>query len=117
MDMKNVEVRMMKGLLDLVVLSYLHASSMHGYQLIASIRRDFHIYFGPSTVYPLLGTLEAKGYVKSQWDLRNDRPRKKYSLTPDGERLLDFTENTLNHICKKLSTMGQEAEKIIEVRA
>ena len=95
----------MKGLLDLVILNYLRVSSMHGYQIIASIRKNFGVYFGPSTVYPLLNALEAKGYIKSQWNLGNDRPRKVYTLTADGEKLLSFTESSLNHICQKLSTM------------
>jgi DNA-binding PadR family transcriptional regulator len=116
MEMKNIEPKLMKGLLDVVVLNYLRVSPMHGYQLITSIRRDFHVYFGPSTVYPLLGVLEAKGYIKAQWNLSNDRPRKVYTLAPEGERLLDFTENALNRICHKLSTMSQDKEKI-EVRA
>jgi DNA-binding PadR family transcriptional regulator len=103
--LRDVETKLMKGLLDMVILNYLRVSSMHGYQIIASIRRNFGVYFGPSTVYPLLNALEAKGYIKSQWDLANDRPRKVYSLTADGEKLLSFTESSLNHICQKLSTM------------
>jgi len=103
--LRDVEAKLMKGLLDLVILNYLRVSSMHGYQIIASIRRNFGVYFGPSTVYPLLNALEGKGYIKSQWDLANDRPRKVYSLTADGEKLLGFTESSLNHICQKLSTM------------
>jgi PadR family transcriptional regulator PadR len=96
----------MKGLLDLVILNYLRVSPMHGYQIIASIRRNFGVYFGPSTIYPLLNALEAKGYIKSEWNLENDRPRKVYGLTGEGERLLSYTEDSLNHICRKLSTLS-----------
>jgi DNA-binding PadR family transcriptional regulator len=103
--LRDVEAKLMKGLLDLVILNYLRVSSMHGYQIISSIRKNFGVYFGPSTVYPLLNTLETKGYIKSQWDLGNDRPRKVYSLTIEGEKLLSFTESSLSHICQKLSTM------------
>jgi PadR family transcriptional regulator PadR len=103
--LRDVEAKLMKGLLDLVILNYLRVSSMHGYQIIASIRKNFGVYFGPSTVYPLLNALESKGYIRSQWDLGNDRPRKVYTLTADGEKLLSFTESSLNHICQKLSTM------------
>lgn len=104
--LRDVEAKLMKGLLDMVILNYLRVSSMHGYQIIASIRKNFGVYFGPSTVYPLLNALEAKGYIKSQWDLGNDRPRKVYTLTVDGERLLSFTEDSLSHICRKLSNMS-----------
>jgi len=104
--LRDVEARLMKGLLDLVILNYLRVSPMHGYQIIASIRKNFGVYFGPSTIYPLLNALEQKGYIKSVWNLDNDRPRKVYGLTPEGERLLSFTEDSLTHICHKLSTLN-----------
>ncbi len=96
----------MRGLLDLVVLQFLKVEPMHGYQIITNIRRNFGVYFGPGTIYPLLGALEEKGYIRSRWDLENDRPRKVYSLTPEGQGLLNGTEESLNHICRRLNTIG-----------
>jgi len=96
----------MRGLLDLVILQLLDVKPMHGYSIITSIRRNFGVYFGPSTIYPLLGALEEKGYIKSRWDLDNERPRKVYCLTPEGSNLLNGTEESLNQICRKLSSLG-----------
>jgi len=93
----------MRGLLDLVVLQFLRAHPMHGYQIIANLRKNFGVYFGPSTIYPLLSLLEQKGYITSQWDLENDRPRKVYTITSQGADLLNCTEETLNHIYRKLT--------------
>jgi DNA-binding PadR family transcriptional regulator len=104
--LREVQVKLMRGLLDLVILQFLRVHPMHGYQVITYIRKNFGVYFGPSTVYPLLGLLEEKGYIKSTWDLNNERPRKVYSLTHEGENLLGFTEASLNQICHKLMTMG-----------
>lgn len=104
--LREIQVKLMRGLLDLVVLQFLKSSPMHGYKIITSIRRNFGVYFGPSTIYPLLGILEGKGYIHSEWDLNNDRPRKVYSLTSAGEGLLSCTEESLNHICRRLFTMG-----------
>jgi len=104
--LREVQIKLMRGLLDLVVLQFLKGEPMHGYQIITSIRRNFGVYFGPSTIYPLLGALEEKGYIRSQWDLENDRPRKVYSLTPEGQGLLNGTEESLNHICRRLNTIG-----------
>jgi len=101
---KEVQVKLMKGLLDLIVLQFLSAQPMHGYQIITKIRKSFGVYFGPSTIYPLLAQLEKKGYVNSQWNMNNERPRKTYNLTTDGQNLLNFTESSLNFICKKIST-------------
>jgi PadR family transcriptional regulator PadR len=111
---KEVQVKLMKGLLDLVVLQFLETEPMHGYKIITRIRKHFGVYFGPSTIYPLLNMLEEKGYVKSEWDMRNDRPRKVYELTTEGQNLLNFTEDSLNFICRKIGTTGIPKEILIE---
>ncbi|MEM3641840.1 MAG: PadR family transcriptional regulator [Candidatus Bathyarchaeia archaeon] len=103
---KEVQVKLMKGLLDLIVLQFLSIQPMHGYQIITKIRKNFGVYFGPSTIYPLLSALEKSGYVKSEWDMTNERPRKVYRLTTDGQSLLNFTEDSLNFICKKIGATG-----------
>jgi PadR family transcriptional regulator, regulatory protein PadR len=105
---KEVSTKLMKGLLDLIILQLLSTEPMHGYQVITKIRKNFGIYFGPSTIYPLLGTLEKKGYVNSAWNMDFERPRKVYSLTNDGQNMLNFTEDSLNLICRKLTTTNQE---------
>jgi PadR family transcriptional regulator PadR len=100
---KETQTKLTKGLLDMIVLQYLDKESMHGYQLITKIRKGFGVYFGPSTIYPLLGTLEKKGFVNSEWNMNSERPRKIYSLTSNGQSMLDFTEESLNLICRKIS--------------
>ena len=104
--LRQVQIKLMRGLLDLVILQFLSVNPMHGYKIITSIRKNFGVYFGPSTIYPLLGVLEEKGYIKSEWNLNSDRPRKVYSLTPEGGNLLNGTEESLNHICRRLSSIG-----------
>src|SRR5512136_1932717 len=98
---KEVQTKLMKGLLDLIILQYLNAQPMHGYQVITKIRKSFGVYFGPSTIYPLLATLEKKGYITSQWNMESERPRKVYQLTNDGHTMLNFTEDSLNLLCQK----------------
>ena len=100
---KEAQTKLTKGLLDMIILQYLEQESMHGYQLITKIRKSFGVYFGPSTVYPLLGLLEKKGYVKSAWNMDSERPRKVYKLTNEGKNLLSFTESSLNLICKNMA--------------
>ncbi len=103
---KEVQAKLMKGLLDLIILQFLNGQPMHGYQIITRIRKSFGVYFGPSTIYPLLGTLEKKRFVKSEWDMSTERPRKVYNLTTEGRNLLNFTEDSLNFICRKIGTPG-----------
>ena len=105
---KEVSTKLTKGLLDMIVLQYLNTEPMHGYQIISKIRKNFGIYFGPSTIYPMLGTLEKKGYIESHWNMNFDRPRKVYSLTAAGQSMLNFTEESLNLICRKLTITNHE---------
>jgi len=100
---KEIQTKLAKGLLDMIILQYINQEPMHGYQIITKIRKGFGVYFGPSTVYPVLGTLEKKGYVKSTWNMDTERPRKVYKLTNDGKVVLNFTENSLNLICKNMA--------------
>jgi PadR family transcriptional regulator, regulatory protein PadR len=101
---KEVQTKLAKGLLDLIILQYLNQQPMHGYQVITKIRKSFGVYFGPSTIYPFMSQLEKKGYIKSQWNTDSERPRKVYTLTHDGRVMLNFTEDSLNLLCQKIGT-------------
>ncbi|MCL2476842.1 PadR family transcriptional regulator [Candidatus Bathycorpusculum sp.] len=100
---KEVSTKLTKGLLDVIVLQFLSVESMHGYQIITKIRKNFGVYFGPSTIYPLLGLLEKKGFIDSKWDMSCERPRKIYRLTADGQSALSFTEESLAFICRRIT--------------
>ncbi len=113
---KEAQVKLTKGLLDVIVLEMLKNEPMHGYQIITNIRRRFGVYLGPSTIYPMLGTLEEKKQVNSHWDMHGERPRKIYTLTPDGQSLLAFTESSLNLICKSISGPHSH-EAVVAVQA
>ncbi len=100
---KEIQTKLTKGLLDMIILQFLKQSPMHGYQIITRIRKDFGVYFGPSTIYPLLCALEKKGFLSSVWNMDTDRPRKIYELTENGRMVLNFTEGSLNRICKSIT--------------
>jgi PadR family transcriptional regulator PadR len=105
---KEVSAKLMKGMLDLILLQLLSNKPMHGYEVITKIRKNFGVYFGPSTIYPLLGTLEKNGYVDSNWNIDFERPRKVYSLTTSGQNMLNYTEDSLNIIRNKITNNNLE---------
>ena len=109
---KEAQLKLMKGLLDLIILQFLNTQPMHGYQIITKIRKSFGVYFGPSTIYPLLSALEKKKILNSQWNMAGERPRKIYCLTDNGRKMLNFTEDSLNLICKKI-TVSTSSEIVI----
>jgi DNA-binding PadR family transcriptional regulator len=109
----EVQTKLAKGLLDLIVLQIIDAQPIHGYQVITHVRKTFGVYFGPSTIYPLLACLEKKGQVSSRWSMEGDRPRKVYEITDQGRNLLNFTENSLSLICR---TMAKETTATAELK-
>jgi PadR family transcriptional regulator, regulatory protein PadR len=118
---KEAQLKLTKGLLDLITLQMLNTQPMHGYQVITKIRKNYGIYFGPSTIYPLLGTLEKKGFISSEWNMNAERPRKVYQLTSTGKNMLVFTEESLNLMCKKITgqitPIAAPATEAVELKA
>ena len=110
---KEVQTKLAKGLLDLIILQYLNQQPMHGYQIIIKIRKSFGIYFGPSTIYPFMAQLEKKGYIKSQWNMDTERPRKVYTLTHDGKVMLNFTEDSLSLLRQKIGTTESLSSTVV----
>jgi PadR family transcriptional regulator, regulatory protein PadR len=103
-NQKQTQNKLTKGLLDLITLQLLKAQPMHGYQLITKIRKNYGVYFGPSTIYPLLGIMEKKKLLKSEWNMTGDRPKKVYRITENGISMLTFAEESLSLMCRKLVT-------------
>ena len=99
---REMQTKLTKGLLDMIVLQILDQEPMHGYQLIGKIRKNFGVTFGASTVYPFLDRLEKKGYLKSEWNTIAVRPQKVFSLTNNGRVVLNFSENSLMFIRNNL---------------
>jgi len=102
---KEVNYKMLKGFLDLVMLRLIGNGCMHGYQIITTIRKTFGIYFGPSTIYPLLNLLEDKKYIKGVWEVSNDRPKKVYTLTREGDIFLRYSEDSFKLILRKMASI------------
>ncbi len=113
---KEIQTKLAKGLLDMIVLQLIDSQPMHGYQVITKIRKTFGIYFGPSTVYPLLATLEKKGYLKSEWNMDSEKPRKVFTITSTGQTMLKFTENSLGLICRTIQSVENTAKGVVELK-
>lgn len=81
---------LLKGHLDLVLLSCLREGPAHGYLVIKRLRErsvgEFDLLEG--TLYPALHRLEKSGLVTSRWSSDGGRRRRTYELTRKGERAL-----------------------------
>lgn len=77
--------------LDVVMLGLLEVKrELHGYAMIDYIKKNYGIFLGPSTVYPILRSLERKGDVESRWELsdQTNKHQKRYSITSQGKQTL-----------------------------
>ena len=82
---KEVQTKLTKGLLDMIILQYLDHESMHGYQLIIKIRKGFGVNFGASTIYLTRATGEKRlrrkhlehGFRKTAKNVQAHKRRKK----------------------------------------
>lgn len=81
---------MLKGHLEMLVLSLLDGDACHGYAIIEALREKSGGTFDlpEGTVYPLLHRLEERGLLRSRWT-GNGRRRRVYELTPSGRRALE----------------------------
>ena len=84
-EISNFETEMNRGFLQILVLALLE-KDMYGYAMVRTIR-DLGYEVEENTLYPLLRRLEKNGWVKSKWDVSEDRPRKFYGITEAGRSL------------------------------
>jgi PadR family transcriptional regulator PadR len=75
------------GLLPLLVLHFLAAGSSYGNQLMEHVSSltAGALAVNPNTMYPLLRSLEAKGFITGEWEHPERRSRRFYSITRAGE--------------------------------
>jgi PadR family transcriptional regulator PadR len=82
---------LLQGTLDLIVLQLLRSEPTNGYELaqrIQAISRDV-LNVNAGSLYPALYRLEAKDFIRGEWDeSKTGRRVKVYSLTPAGRKQL-----------------------------
>jgi PadR family transcriptional regulator PadR len=81
---------LMRGSLDLMVLSVLAEGPQYGYLIqkrLGTVSDDL-VQLKAGTLYPLLHRLEQAGAITARWDNTTGRDRKWYALTDKGRRRL-----------------------------
>ncbi len=81
---------LVRGSLDLMVLSVLAGGKKYGYLIQKEVREasGARVDLAAGTLYPLLHKLEDDGLVRSSWETSTGRERKWYELTAAGKRRL-----------------------------
>jgi transcriptional regulator len=89
--MEDLDVGLMRGTLDLLILKAVSWGPRHGYAIAEWIEQVSGevLLVGEGTLYPALHRLEKQGLVETEWGLsENNRQAKYYRLSSDGRRRL-----------------------------
>jgi PadR family transcriptional regulator, regulatory protein PadR len=84
--LENVILELRRGVIVLAVLSQLE-EEQYGYSLI-KLLSDQGLEIDQGTLYPLLRRLETQGLLSSDWRVEGARPRRYYTLSPEGKKVL-----------------------------
>lgn len=86
----NFSKDLLRGSLDLMILSVLSRGTRYGYliQKDLQVASDGEVQLKAGTLYPLLHRLENRKWIRSRWDDSTGRRRKWYELTALGKRTL-----------------------------
>ena len=88
----KIDKSLLSGSTTMLILRLLESQDMYGYQMIEMLERQSDNVFTlkAGTLYPILHGLEKQGMVESydEPEPENARPRKYYSITRAGKKLL-----------------------------
>jgi PadR family transcriptional regulator, regulatory protein PadR len=79
-----------KGSTEILVLSLLIEGPMYGYEISQQLEQRSGGYFEmkEGLLYPALHRMQQKGWLTSEWQTVDGRPRKYYTLTSSGQKIL-----------------------------
>ena len=87
-----MDKNLVQGSMGMLILRLLEEKDMYGYEMIDTLRSRSNQVFElkAGTLYPLLHTMESKGYVSSyEEEVPTGKSRKYYHLTGEGKRVAD----------------------------
>jgi PadR family transcriptional regulator PadR len=90
MEKTSIDPELLRGSLELMVLSTLFNGKKYGYLIQTTLWQTSReaIDLKAGTLYPILHRLEKEGWVKSHWEDDTGRRRKWYEMTASGKKHL-----------------------------
>ncbi len=103
-----IEKELLKGSSKTLILQLLNERPRHGYDLTSQIRKTTNgaIEISEGTIYPALHSLEADGFIKSEWAQGDGkRKRKVYRITSSGKKLLKEKRESWNEFVAAMAEL------------
>jgi PadR family transcriptional regulator, regulatory protein PadR len=108
LNQDNWKTQIRKGYLELCILLLIKRHQrIYGFDLLEKLSEaDLPVKDG--TLYPLLNRMTVDGVLSSSWDIENVKghPRKFYSLTKAGNRVLDEMSEEFERMFKIFKGLG-----------
>jgi PadR family transcriptional regulator, regulatory protein PadR len=98
---------MRKGSTEILVMSLLVERPMYGYQISQELAERSGGYFDlkEGLLYPTLHKMQQKELLSSEWQTVDGRPRKYYTLTRQGRKVLQEQSIEWKTFIDKLSAL------------
>ncbi|WP_101773603.1 PadR family transcriptional regulator [Peptostreptococcus faecalis] len=101
--------QMLKGILSGSILVLLSKEAMYGYNIGVKLSELGFEEIPRGTIYPLLLSLEKKGFIEGEFRPSADGPdRKYYSLTSEGKEERDIFKKNWNELKIAVDTLLKE---------
>jgi transcriptional regulator len=103
---------LMPGTLDLLILTTLKRSPMHGYGIALAIKRlsDDVLTVEEGSLYPALQRLLLQGWVKAEWKMTETNRRARfYTLTAAGRKQLGVELSEFQQMIAAIGRVLQDA--------
>jgi len=97
----EMQRRIVKNFLDMLILRGLSKHSMTGYGIIAFLNNKFHTLLSSGTIYHYLYVLERKGWIKGE----STKKGTVYTLTKQGKENIRTFLNSKNKILGLVLTL------------
>lgn len=104
-----MEKNLLSGSTAMLLLKLLEEKDRYGYEIMETLRsRSDHTFdLKAGTLYPLLHSLELKGFLESYENMESSKPRKYYKITKSGKKhLREKEEEWKQYTCAVNQVLG-----------
>ncbi|MHA1212870.1 MAG: PadR family transcriptional regulator [Candidatus Heimdallarchaeota archaeon] len=116
---EGFESELMRGISTVAILQIIKRypeDGIYGYQLLKTLEEETQnlLVIEEGTVYPLLRNMEKDGVLQSMKKEMSGRPRKYYTLTADGKKLLNHMSGFFSKLLEAMSPLMEFEIKLPE---
>lgn len=105
MKLEKTNAQMRKGVLELCILSIISTKEVYSSNIMSALR-DAQLLVVEGTIYPLLTRLKNDGLLSYRWEeSASGPPRKYYSMTEDGEKVLSSLKSTWQQLSDSVNAI------------